>query len=847
MTRKNNAQNTSGLRPPTLARLVARLLLLLALSLGAASIRSAEAQSGALEGTVGVSGPDGQTQNLPGASLTLTSTTPGRTPLSTVTNELGKYRFTDLAAGLYTMQLSLTGFKQQTRSVTIRPGLTTVESIQLEVAEVSGAVMVVADGDGLNTSEAAPPATFKQDKLQALPLVNERFDDALPLVPGVIRGPDGLLNVKGARASQSGLTVNSANVTDPVTGEFGINLPLEAIQSVEVLTNPYAPEYGEFTGAVTAVQTKSGSDKFNVQLQSISPRPRRRGGAFAGIEAFTPRVTFSGPLVKDKLKFIQSFEYRFVRTPIESLPPLKRDTGLESFDSLSLLDWDINQNNHLTTTFSLFPEKLRFVGLNTFNPQEVTPNFKQRGFFWAVNERRILSSKSVLESSFSIKQFDADVFPSSGNAAMDLAPDVNSGNFFNTQARRSKRYEGLEAYSFSPPNFAGEHFMKVGAGASYVTYNGRNTSNTVRILKADGTRSQQFDFVGNGELSRNKNAFLAYFQDKWSVNRRLTLDYGVRYDRDNIASENNLSPRIGFAFMPRLDERMVIRGGVGLFYDAIDLNVAAFTQLQERVLTRFGPDGQQIIGVPQRERLVLDDSRFRTPRSVNWNIEMDREWWKNLYVRVGYQERKARREFVLNPIESATEGSILLLANSGSARYREFQVTARYKFHEDDEFNASYVRSSAEGDLNDFNSYFGNFDNPIIRSNERSRLPFDVPNRFIFWGDYHAKYGITLTPVLDIRNGFPFSIIDEERNFVGPRDRVGRFPTFASLDVQAMKSVRLPGRWKKYRAQLGLKIFNVTNHFNPRDFQNNLASADFGAFSNGVGRKFGTRIVFAKD
>ena len=388
--------------------------------------------------------------------------------------------------------------------------------------------------------------------------------------------------------------------------------------------------------------------------------------------------------------------------------------------------------------------------------------------------------------------------------------------------------------------------MKVGAGVSYVTYNGRNTSNTVRILKADGTRSQQFDFVGNGELSRNKGAFLAYFQDKWSVNRRLTLDYGVRYDRDNIASENNLSPRIGFAFMPRLDGRTVIRGGVGLFYDRIDLNVATFTQLQERVLTRFGPDGQQIIGVPQRERLVLDDGRFRTPRSVNWNIEMDREWWKNLYVRVGYQQREARREFVLNPIESATEGSILLLANSGSARYREFQVTARYRFREHNEFNASYVRSSTEGDLNDFNSYFGNFDNPIIRPNERSRLPFDVPNRFIFWGEYHAKYGLTLTPVLEIRNGFPFSIIDEDRNFVGPRDRAGRFPRFTSLDMQVLKSISLPGRLKKYRTELGLKVFNVTNHFYPRDFQNNLASDEFGNFSNGVGRKFGTRIVISK-
>jgi hypothetical protein len=290
----------------------------------------------------------------------------------------------------------------------------------------------------------------------------------------------------------------------------------------------------------------------------------------------------------------------------------------------------------------------------------------------------------------------------------------------------------------------------------------------------------------------------------------------------------------------------VLRGGVGLFYDKIDLNVATFTQLQERVLSRFGPDGQQMVDVPQLQRFVLGDSRFRTPRSVNWNIELDREWLKNLFIRLGYQQREGRREFVLNPIESETQGSLLSLDNAGSSRYREFQVTARYKFREHEEFNASYVRSTSEGDLNDFNSYFGNFQNPIIRPNERSRLPWDAPNRFIFWGEFHPKYGLTVTPVLDIRNGFPQSIIDGDRNFVGPRDRAGRFPTFVSLDMQVMKSVNLPGRWKKYRAKLGIKVFNVTNHFNPRDFQNNLASADFGALSNGVGRKYGTRIVFEK-
>jgi hypothetical protein len=101
-------------------------------------------------------------------------------------------------------------------------------------------------------------------------------------------------------------------------------------------------------------------------------------------------------------------------------------------------------------------------------------------------------------------------------------------------------------------------------------------------------------------------------------------------------------------------------------------------------------------------------------------------------------------------------------------------------------------------------------------------------------------------PVLDIRTGFPYSIIDEDRNFVGPRNLAGRFPNFASLDLEILRSVSLPGRFNKYRVELGLKVFNLTNHFNPRDFQNNLASDDFGGFFNGVGRQFGTRINFVK-
>jgi len=53
------------------------------------------------------------------------------------------------------------------------------------------------------------------------------------------------------------------------------------------------------------------------------------------------------------------------------------------------------------------------------------------------------------------------------------------------------------------------------------------------------------------------------------------------------------------------------------------------------------------------------------------------------------------------------------------------------------------------------------------------------------------------------------------------------------------------GGFKNYRLELGLKVFNLTNHFNPRDFNNTDGEA-FGGFYNGVGRKFGTRITFVK-
>jgi len=636
------------LNPPVMKSLLSPVLaaLVVILALGVAAVgRSAQSATGVLRGAVSVIGPDGQPLSVAAVQLKLSGAPLGSSSLSTFSTSEGEYKFIGLPAGSYTLEASLQGFKNFVKAVSLPAPETVVEDIRLEIEELRESVTVQAETVGIATKEAAPAEELKQDTIQTIPLATERFTEALPLIPGVVRGPDGLLNVKGARASQSGLLVNSANVTDPATGEYAINLPIDVIQSLQVLTNPYAPEYGKFTGGVTSIETRRGGDKWKVQLTNFFPRFRRRGGSFVGLQSVTPRLMFTGPLRKDKVKFLQAFEYRFNRAEVEfkGFPPLQRDKKLESFDSFTQLDWDLNAANHVSTVFSLFPQKLEFVNLDTFNPQVVTANFKQRGFLWGINERMVLSNRSLLESYFSIKQFDANIFPSSGNEIMNFAPNRNSGNFFNRQDRETRRYEGLEIFNFSPPNFAGSHLMKVAAGVSYTTFDGRNVSNAVRILRANGTRSAQIDFVGDGKLDRNKTEFLTYFQDKWSASNRLTLEYGVRYDRDTIAEDNNFAPRLGFAFLPILDGRTVVRGGVGLFYDKTNFNVATFEQLQERVLTRFGPDGVQLTGAPLRQRFVLDKNEFRTPRSVNWNVELDREWMKNLFIREETHHQVARR------------------------------------------------------------------------------------------------------------------------------------------------------------------------------------------------------------
>jgi len=798
------------------------------LSLACGFAQDSKLPSGAIAGEVFNTSADGQRAVVPGALISLR----GPVERKTESDEVGQYKFELLPPGRYTAEASAPGLKGAV-PVDVAAGETAAAPISLELTAVTTSVTVTATDSAVSavSTQSSQSTTITQATVEAAPNTNEKVESLLPLVPGVVRGPDGRINMKGARSTQGGWLVNAANVTDPATGAEAMNLPIDVVSSVQVVSNPYDPAYGKFTGAVSSVETKPGSlDKFHLSIQNLFPRARVRDGDVVGLESGTPRLTVTGPLVRNRVAITQSFEYRFVRTPVQSLPPMQRDMKLESFDSFTQVDVSLSETHSATLSFSAFPEKLAYMGLNTFTPQESTPDLHQHGYQGAAQDRYIFGVNGLLTSQINYQKYDADILPNSTDPYR-LLLETTEGGFFDRQSRRSNRFEWQEIYQLGQRHFLGAHTLKAGLDYSHSSYDGRQAFSPVDVVGTAGYSAERIEFGAPTRYSVDQNEFAWFAGDQWRPGERVSVDLGLRFDHDSITSSTHAAPRAGVTYALTRDRRTLLKAGAGLFYDRVPLNAAAFPDFPSRTVLSLGAQGDALGSTPYVNTI---SGALRNPRSATWNFELDRQVLEKLALRVAYQNRTTRDAFVVNP-----SAGWLAVSNAGRDSYREFQVTGIYQVRRHT-VNASYVRSRAFGDLNDFNQFFGNNPVAVIQPNARGRVPFDAPNRFLIWGEIAAPKKIMLVPVLDLHTGFPFSTENQLREYVGPRN-VDRYPRFASLDLQVTKEIRLPVLGKK--AKVGFGVFNLLNQFDPRDVQNNLDSYRFGTMFNSVPRTFRGKFV----
>ena len=189
-----------------------------------------------------------------------------------------------------------------------------------------------------------------------------------------------------------------------------------------------------------------------------------------------------------------------------------------------------------------------------------------------------------------------------------------------------------------------------------------------------------------------------------------------------------------------------------------------------------------------------------------------------------------RRSSQLATLRVPSESGLLLVESTGKADYREVQLSLRKTWADDQQAFVSYVWSRGRGEINDFTSLFGFIDAPLLQPGAIARLSTEARNRLLAWGTVNLPGRVVVSPVAEWRSGFPYSVVNNQYVYSeAPNGRV--FPSFFAADLVAYKTVTV----RRRDADLGIQLFNFTNHRNPRDVYAVTNAPRFGEFVNSVG------------
>ncbi|MGE0131748.1 MAG: carboxypeptidase regulatory-like domain-containing protein [Blastocatellales bacterium] len=790
----------------------------------------------------------------------------GKVISSILTNDKGEAEFVNAAPGAYEITAAKDDFETLTQSdLKVAAGAPLeVRFIMVPKIKIGEKIEVTASAATAAPLEqgASPSTDLQRQQVKDSAVRATNVADTLPLVPGIIRTDQGQLKISGTSENRSALLVNSADVTDPATGQFGMTVPVDVVNTISVFKTPYLAQYGRFTAGVVSVETRRGGDKWNFELNDPFPEMRYLSGHLRGLREFTPRITFNGPVIANKLWFSQGAEYRIAKRRVLSLPFPVNETVTESVNSFTQVDYVPTTTHSITGTLHIAPQQAKFFNLDFFNRRPVTPNYRSRDYTGAVIDRWTMG-ENLLESTVAIKDSGIDIW-AQGEQEMTLAPAGNSGNYFNSQDRRSSRYELIEMLSLKPIKgfkmLGGTHNLKFGASLTRSHIDGLYTARPVNIRDTAGQLLRRIEFTSGGDYNRNDFEFSTFGQDHWLITPKLALDLGLRAERQAVTETFRMAPRVGLAWAPFGNQSTVLRGGYGFFYDRVPLNIYAFDKLPEQVVTTYGPGGVIVDG-PRRwtnviDRVATNDTPFVirddtkgnfSPYSGTWTVEVEHPITKKLLVRANYQASNSYGLVTVTP-RIFNGSDALVLGGNGQSRYRQFEIISKFSPDSAQNLFFSYVRSRIRGNLNEFNNYLGNFPYPIVRPDQITNLPADLPHRFLAWGTVKLPWKARVSPLVEWRTGLPYAVFDAGQNYVGqPFSDDKRFPGFFSLDARFIREFRInrpvETLFKRKlkdptHVRVSVSLYNITNHFNPPSIHNNIADPQFGLFFGQNRRRF---------
>src|SRR5215471_12623649 len=437
----------------------------------------------------------------PVSSATIEVKKDGATVASGTTNESGEVELTNVPPGTYEISVSRNSFEPVSQpDVAVSTGSPVeIAFILVPKIELKDTVEVKAGADNKVEQVSSPGTTLERTVVKDI-TKPATVTDTLPLIPGVVRSTEGEIKISGSGEHRSALVVNSADVTDPATGQFGVTVPVDSVQSIEVFKTPYLAQFGRFTAGVVSVETRRGGEKWNLELNDPLPEWRIRSGHLRGTREASPRLTFNGPLIRGKLYLSEGLEYDLQKTEDKTLPFPFNETIQSSVNSFTQIDYILSPVSTLTGTFHVAPRQMEFVNLNFFNPQPVTPTFSAHDYTGTLINRWTIGP-NLLESTLAVKRFTGNVW-GQGTEDMILTPTGNQGNYFSQQNRNASRLEWLETYSLAPIQFYGSHNLKFGSTIAHTGNRGDFIARPIEIHDTDGLLLKRIDWVGGQAFDR---------------------------------------------------------------------------------------------------------------------------------------------------------------------------------------------------------------------------------------------------------------------------------------------------------------------------------------------------------
>ena len=604
------------------------VFLIIAMVLGSSHLSLAQETTGTISGKV----VDAQGLAIPGATVTVTGPQGER---SAVTDGAGNFTVPYLTPGTYALKIELQGFKPvERKGVVIALGQTVDIPATLTVGGLTETVEVVGTPDTINTRSTTTGAIISSEQLQNIP-VGRNVSQTTYLAPGVTSSNSAGVNnpsISGGSGLDNLYVIDGVNVTNQgygaigsysiVFGSLGNATPFDFIQEVQVKTGGYEAEFGNATGGVVNVITKSGTNNINGSIFGYA-RPEGLESAWKQFESINGSVQTTGsrfydagveggfPIVKNRLFAFGAINPAQNVTllhapdgfPLDSLGDIDRVRNTMTYSAKAT--WQATSAHRVDVSFFGDPS----TGDN--GPQRAsallvpdTSSFSKLtygGHNQAVRYNGVLRNNFLIEGSFARALNTLEETPSVNAwrvTDQTVTPTQVSGGlgFFEAQ-NRSLNYQ----YAAKATNVMGNHQLRYGVeyndvdystlnnrtGPTFVAPDGRTTATGAQItVLPDVTFGRIFRVTranfntGHDTTQRYTNFFV---QDTWRVGNRLTVNPGIRYEQETLSGDivkdftlkNNWAPRIGATYDVAGDGRTKVFANYGRYYARIPNDLAA--------------------------------------------------------------------------------------------------------------------------------------------------------------------------------------------------------------------------------------------------------------------------------